>query len=639
MPRRPRQHVTEEKSRRSFRSVLPPEWVFRDATPDYGLDGEVEIFAEGKTTGLLFKAQLKGTNDDDLVVRLPHEMAEYYGSLGQPVLVVLYHEPSEKLYARWLQSYDPELDPPGKASIPIRFRPEDEIDRDNIDRLRGEVEVHRRLRDRRSAEPLRLAIARSADLIAGVSTAAVARSLQDIAREMPTVIRLSRDPTGDELGTMTLAEDGIFVSCHGLATSTLHYPVPWPVDPDLDQVVADAMVTVGLLVHRIGAIENAARIFASYARDSLAARNEGLVGPIANAFTTTHRIKDAIALIEALPEETARAMLFAMSLTWTARIDTLSADEQQEVVDYLTRRAATEEQQSEPRIAAASHYTLANRLRALHRHSDAVDHYRRAAELDPTYLDRSYFHGELAGALFENHEFEGASREYERALDQGADDSLRALLADSLLLSGRYSAAESAFAALEEPHASNPEWRLKLRLLTAIGNLGLGAQARDIEAAPRLADVSSDELSDDQRRAQLRAALAVDALCPLAWFNLGFLEHSLGNFVEAEEAFSNAAVLSRGDLDAFVRAIVLGLATGSAYTRDVVRIGYFFNRAELIHALSHGIDAPAEVQTSLMNFVEAALDDEFVAEGRDDSVTLRFVTEGGAFEQMIVGLD
>lgn len=134
-------------------------------------------------------------------------------------------------------------------------------------------------------------------------------------------------------------------------------------------------------------------------------------------------------------------------------------------------------------------------------------------------------------------------------------------------------------------------------------------------------------------------SLSLDALCPLAWFNLGFLESSSDNLVDAEEAFANAAVIARTDLEAFARAILLGLATGSAYTRDVVRIGYFFNRSDLIHALSHGIDAPIEVQTQLMDFVEGTLEDDELTSQRDDSITMRFVTDDGSFEQMVIGLD
>lgn len=62
MPKRPAKHQIEDQSRARFRLLLPEAWVFRDITPDYGIDGEVEIFDDtGKSTGLSFLVQLKAS--------------------------------------------------------------------------------------------------------------------------------------------------------------------------------------------------------------------------------------------------------------------------------------------------------------------------------------------------------------------------------------------------------------------------------------------------------------------------------------------------------------------------------------------------------------------------------------------------
>jgi len=46
---------------------MPPEWVVRRQTDDYGVDYEVEVFAEGQSTGVVFKVQLKGRSSVKLV--------------------------------------------------------------------------------------------------------------------------------------------------------------------------------------------------------------------------------------------------------------------------------------------------------------------------------------------------------------------------------------------------------------------------------------------------------------------------------------------------------------------------------------------------------------------------------------------
>lgn len=86
MPQRPRSHQLESESRAAIRSAIPPVWVYRDLDQDYGVDSEVEIFAEnGSATGIKFLVQLKGTDEPilhkALRLRFPQAKFEYYKSL------------------------------------------------------------------------------------------------------------------------------------------------------------------------------------------------------------------------------------------------------------------------------------------------------------------------------------------------------------------------------------------------------------------------------------------------------------------------------------------------------------------------------------------------------------------------------
>jgi len=57
----PEQHEIDEKAGRLFENSLPTSWVCRPQLKDYGIDREIEIFDAGKSTGIIFKAQIKGT--------------------------------------------------------------------------------------------------------------------------------------------------------------------------------------------------------------------------------------------------------------------------------------------------------------------------------------------------------------------------------------------------------------------------------------------------------------------------------------------------------------------------------------------------------------------------------------------------
>lgn len=162
MPKRPREHELEELSRRDFRNRLPPRWVVRDITPDYGIDQEVEVFAAGgDATGLEFYAQLKGTDQARpraLSVSLPVGHADYYAALALPVLLGRFHAQSGRLFAKWFHAYDPHYgESPHSAdakTFTFRWSEEDEWSDDTPERLAAEVEAFRRFRSSRLDFPV-----------------------------------------------------------------------------------------------------------------------------------------------------------------------------------------------------------------------------------------------------------------------------------------------------------------------------------------------------------------------------------------------------------------------------------------------------------------------------------------------------
>ena len=52
MPKRPRPHKIERRSRVAFEAILPDHFTYRPISEDYGLDGEVEVFDEKSARAL-----------------------------------------------------------------------------------------------------------------------------------------------------------------------------------------------------------------------------------------------------------------------------------------------------------------------------------------------------------------------------------------------------------------------------------------------------------------------------------------------------------------------------------------------------------------------------------------------------------
>lgn len=63
----PKQHEIDRHAVRTFTKSLPDDWIFRNQSEDYGIDGEVEVFDQGESTGVLFKVQIKGTEKPSFI--------------------------------------------------------------------------------------------------------------------------------------------------------------------------------------------------------------------------------------------------------------------------------------------------------------------------------------------------------------------------------------------------------------------------------------------------------------------------------------------------------------------------------------------------------------------------------------------
>lgn len=137
MTQRPRAHQLETESRRAFCSSLSTKWIFRDLTPDYGLDGIVEVFDDrGQATGHLFFVQLKATDEKTIAaalrVRVSQRTLQYYRTLALPVLLVVFHAPTSGLYARWVLDRFLELPHRKSKTLTVRLSTENRWTADRV---------------------------------------------------------------------------------------------------------------------------------------------------------------------------------------------------------------------------------------------------------------------------------------------------------------------------------------------------------------------------------------------------------------------------------------------------------------------------------------------------------------------------
>jgi tetratricopeptide (TPR) repeat protein len=299
------------------------------------------------------------------------------------------------------------------------------------------------------------------------------------------------------------------------------------------------------------------------------------------------RINEAIQLSEAFFES--EELTFAAQQFWIAAFlqsESLSPNEQEYLRAFTHRRIQRAEEANNRKEAATWHYNLGNHLRGSGQFRLAFHHYRKAAKYDSKYKERKYFWRELGGVLFELDHYNASANFYARAIRLGEKGHCRALYSDALMFAGKYRKAQQEFERyLASAKDSKAEWRLKARVLSRVRALtGVDEQVRQTRVANELVERAIKASAEKERRKLLEEALEYDALCGLAWFNLGVSWSKSGKRWYAFFSFLIAGLCQRKDVEAWVNVVALGSSLKSQrfLIPYIIETAYFFNRERLM---------------------------------------------------------
>ena len=568
MSNRPRRHQIEGQSQIAFQARLPSQWLYRPITPDYGIDGSVEIFDEiGHRTGKLFSVQLKATDEANLTkalaIRLDTDTCDYYRSLDTPILIVRFHVPTGRLFAKWFHLFDPYPAKRGKKTVTFRLAESDEWAENTASALLVVVDMIRRLRSGTLPLPVPFSLKIVEDSIHGISSAEVSLNLRKAAQALPGVLTFDGDPDSP-WGVITVSSTSVLVTLAGFKRFTLHFKKAYPLDLMKRSFCGDVLVAVALTLDSAGYPSLGANLLAEFGSQSSLLSNPEVAIWVALCMARARRLTEALRLAEdLLANKRSRLAVFALITTIRTKAPAMSTDERELLKYVLTRHTEAEEKIGDSRAAAASNYNLGNHLRWLSAPRAAFARYRKAAKLDPRYLERGYFCREMAGVLFGMGRYRAASRLYASALRMGEKGFTRALLADALMFSGNYADALREFDAyLSAEKEPKSEYVLKSWALKGQQRmLKLAHQQREQLAALRLSTPEADAPTPDFVK-QLERALELDALCGFAWFNLGKCLADQGKTDDALIAFLWAALVEIGDAEAWANAFALSTFSG-----------------------------------------------------------------------------
>ena len=621
-PQRSRSHQLQEEQRRAFLEILPLHWIceFIPQENDYGLDGRIEIFDQnGYTTGKMFFFQLKGTDKSvlkkALACKLKVKHLEYYRLLDLPVLIVNYHSHTKKTYVKWFHTYDPYYGRNAEKEFTFRLSEENEWQDKTIVELVANLEAFIILRSSSFKPPVNLSINFEEEMIRGLLPIEVEIELRKTVEKINRLVSInpSYSLNKDTHGRITVRKKNIEIYLHNGTGFTLHnYQINQEID--LSVLCYDILIGIAVALEKTGQSNIAAQIIAEIAAYSSMISYREILLIAVHCMAHANRVIEALQLAEKLME-TRDLIVASQILSLVAQTQRKQLLEQekthlQSFLRFCIGKAIKQEKNDV--IIATAHYNYGNYLKTKQPQSRtdlrfAVHHYRKASKFDVSYWDKPYFCRELAGILFESQRYALSVKLYKCVLDLGEEGMCQALYADALMFAGEYHLALQAFKTYFDSNVEcEPEYRLKAFALKNICSMfKIEKQKRKTQKAVQLS-TRDDNLSPSEYRGKLQQALNYDALCSIAWFNLGVLESILEHQESSLFSFLFAAIINKSDLEAWCNAIGIGMFTDKqSLLKDMICVAQQNHRnnfmAQMIKVVQNqSIDFPTNQILSLL---------------------------------------
>lgn len=659
LPRRPRAHRLDHEGQTAFDAALPQHLVATHThQPEYGIDGEVEVFdPQAYTpTGIRFYFQLKSTDqphlNDARKVRLRTATANYMRLLPLPVLIVLYHSPTQSLYARWFHHYDPyyESTSAGRVettTLTFHIHGDDLLSEPSASRLPQQAKAWLDLRSGRVPEPMPVYVT---SYHPSIRSSEFARAITRALRGLPGLITVASGPADSPHSAIQVHPDALTVSILDTTSLTLHQDLGLE---DQSQLGYEACCAIAMALLHANAEAPSVRLAMHVASRSRLLLHPDFALYLASALRHSRRYADALSLASEIAarddDESYLAQLVLLAvMDQVPLLNGIELGQVREVFGQLLDRAT---QQEDHERKAALSYSLGKTLMTAGRYNEAFPYLNCARKLDHTYADRPYYWRDLGGCLVLMGRPIAGVLAYHAAASLSPEDTvLGSRLADALFLGGRL---DEAYRRWDAVLSANPEvdghheWRLKMDFVNMLRQrCGFPARVPPATTEPSDQDAVLSTGNPQEVAEHLRRLTHHYPLHNGSWFNLGIASYELGDPEAAYECFKAAAILARGDAEAWVNAVLLALDMsartesednaldeyGTLLAAGCAALGSDFTD-ELERQLELN-DVPSETQEEILSAAESLVAE---ASPTDPGSIIRLPDEGGALSEVEVG--
>ncbi len=638
MPKRPKQHRLEDKSRIKFQDVLPEMWVFRDKDKDYGIDAEVELFGnDEKAQGLIFWIQLKATESKEkttiLNVDMDIETLRYYKSLDIPVLLVRYSDFEGSIYVKWVNNVDLFLAKEGAKSFRIKFDVSNKWNEKTSIEIENFLGKVRQLKLGKFSFPLPIEISITEDNINGVSKGILSTQLRKELKKYYEFV-LYQNSINKALINVTLDNNELKIDASNLSGCSFHSIGLREKDNFPANIVKDILLGIAVSMIKLGQTEYCGRIiFENNLKARLQEKPELIKYIIIPLFHSSY-FREAILIFEGVLNDEKKIGLvlishFHMLLSTNAK----NSEKNIAIEEFLKREVVRASAIDNQQIGIAN-YNLANHYNSRSKFSEAIHHFNLARKLAPDYLNQAYFNAEIASVFFQCQRYKCASAFYSKSLS--IEENIRELVlyADSLMFAGDYENAKKKFDEyLEKAKKPNEEFVLKSMVLELLlKKYNIKKQNRRLQEANNFADIANIKSNDINKR--LEKALEFDLLSSSAWYNLGIMHSENNEFYQATMCFTISALVNTGDIEAWKNATISSLnsKSGISILPLIILTAYFFNGEEYLEELYSHIELQGN--SEYLNKLAKIIDELLPREPLKEKPTIRIFDGKGKFESI-----